>query len=101
MKERCKAQPLHWVHQLREDREPTAKHLVSWENNCDRRFVTFNQLEENGTMEKTFAYDNPVNKYSAKDKRKIQSNNRRYHGSGGDGRDFRDDDKRQRRDYHR
>jgi len=101
MKERCQAQPTHWVHQVRGEKEPTSQHLFSWEDNCDRRYVNFDTLEGNGTKEMSYAYDNAVNRYSHEDKRKIQKHNRRYQGSGGYGRDVRDNDKRQRRDYHR
>ena len=99
MQKRCQAQPTHWVHQVRGEREPTAQQLVSWGNNCDRRFVTFDQLEENGTKEGTYAYDDWRNLFTERDKRKMRENDRRYQGSGGDGARGYGGDKRQRRGY--
>ena len=101
MKDRCQAAPTHWVHSVRGENEPTSTYLVSWTNNCDRRYVTFDELEDNGTKEMTYAYDSPQNRYSQEDKRKIRQNDRRYNqGSGGYSGDDRGD-KRQRRGYYR
>ena len=98
MKDRCKYDARHWIHNVREDKEPTAKYLVSWANNADRRWRSFDELEENGTKEMTYAYEHAQNRFSAKDKVKIQGHLARGRGSGG-GYDRRadDDHKRQRR----
>ena len=90
MEDRCKDQPNHWVHNIREYKEPTSSHLCSWNNACYRRHKTFDELEANGTKEMTYAYDDAQNRYSERDMRAITKHNRRYEGSGGDG-------KRQRR----
>ena len=101
MKERCLLTPSHWVHSVRGEYEPTSTYLMSWNNNCDRRYVTFDELEENGTREMSYAYDNALNRYTPADKAKIRQNDRRYYqGSGGDRGSGRGD-KRQRRDYYR
>ena len=100
MKERCLLTPSHWVHSVRGEYEPTSTYLISWTNNCDRRYVTFDELEENGTREMSYAYDNALNRYSPADKAKIRQNDRRYQGSGGDSGNDRGD-KRQRRGYYR
>ena len=98
MKARCKNDARHWIHNVREDKEPTAEYLSSWANNVDRRFKSFDELEANGTKEQTFAYDDAQNRYSAKDKAKIQGHLARGRGSGGGYERRADDDhKRQRR----
>ena len=98
MKKRCASVPNHWVHTVQGETVPTAKYLMSWNNNCNRRYVNFDELVENGTKEGTYAYNDAQNLYSARDKRKIWQNDSRY-GQRGDGARDRDGDKRQRRGY--
>ena len=99
MKIRCESQPSHWVHNVRGNSEPNSKHLMSRGNNCNRRYVTFDELEENGTKEGTYAYDDWKNLFSDRDRRAKREHESRYHGSGGDGSRGYGGDKRQRRGY--
>ena len=100
MKDRCKADVRHWIHQVREEKEPTAEYLCSWANNADRRYKSFDELEDNGTKEQSYAYEDPRNRFTPKDKAKIQGHLARGQGStGGYDRRSDDDNKRRRRDY--
>ena len=68
MQKRFTHKPNRWIYGVRPEREPTEKEMVSWDNNFDRRVVTFAQLEVNGFTEGCYAYAFNRNRYSAEDK---------------------------------
>ena len=70
---------------------------MSWENNADRRYKSFDQIEDEGkTKERTYAYQVEHNRYTYADKRSIKSNDRRSDPDYVSHRDR--DNKRPRRD---
>ena len=76
MQNRLEADPKHWLHKVKADREPSSQHLMSWNNNADRRCKTFNELEENQTPLGTYAYDHNKNRYTAQDKKAYATKSR-------------------------
>ena len=74
MQRYCERDVLHWVHKVKADRVSDVAYLVSWNNRANRRYMNFDELEDNGTRKGTFAYSNENfhNKFSDNERAKRQ-----------------------------
>ena len=64
----------HWVHKVRIESEKPAQFITSLSNGVRRKPMTFEQLDENGTMRGTYPYTHDRNNYSYDDIKAMRHN---------------------------